>query len=191
MKQEWFEPIIKRDGGFICFYCKKTLSLTNFVHDHLNDNRKDNRIENIVHACFSCNNKKKNDFDMQLSAASRLQENEDGNSMRERISPKQRELKELDISKENYEIAEDYITREVDQNGSILVKDAKHSISYICRKTNGTGSPQAVSNYINTLTSSVAPFEIIKNEKGKKIIQRSSSSSIIVLFETFFLKILF
>ena len=172
MKQDWFNFIIKRDGGFICFYCKKTLSLTHFVHEHLNDNRKDNRIENIVHACSTCNNKKKNDFDMQLSAKDKLTENEIGNSMRERISLEPRELKELDVSKQNYEIAEDFIIKEVDLNGFILVSDAKNSISYLCRKNNGTGSPQAVSNYINTLTSIVAPFEIIKNKDDKKIIQR-------------------
>jgi hypothetical protein len=174
MKQDWFEYIIKRDRGFRCFYCKKTLSLTNFVHEHLNDNRKDNRIENIVHACSTCNNKKKHDFDMQLAAKDKLIENEIGNSMRERISLKPRELKELDISKQNYEIAEDYITKYVDLNGPILVKEAKNSISYLCRKTNGTGSPQAVSNYINTMTSSEAPFEIIKNEEEQKIIQRKN-----------------
>ncbi|MBT4327567.1 MAG: HNH endonuclease [Candidatus Nitrosopelagicus sp.] len=172
MKQDWFEYIIKRDGGFRCFYCKKTLSLTNFVHDHLNDNRKDNRIENIVHACYTCNNKKKFNFDMLLSAKDKLNENEIGNSMRERISLKPRELKELDISKENYEIAEDYITKQVDVNGYIKVKETKNSIAYLCRTANGTGSPQAVSNYISTLTSTEAPFEIIKNEDGEKIIQR-------------------
>ena len=172
MKQDWFEPIIKRDGGFICFYCKKTLSLNHFVYEHLNDNRKDNRIENLVHACFTCNNKKKDDIDMQLLAQEKLALNVISNSMGEKISPKPRELKELDVSKENFEIAEDFITKEVDDNGSILVKEAKSSISYLCRKNNGTGSPQAVSNYIITLTSKVAPFEITKNDEGKKIIRR-------------------
>jgi hypothetical protein len=109
---------------------------------------------------------------MQLSAKDKLIETEIGNSMRERISLKPRELKELDISKENYEIAEDYITKQVDLNGYIIVKEAKNSIAYLCRKANGTGSPQAVSNYISTLTSTEAPFEIIKNEDGEKIIQR-------------------
>jgi len=172
MKQDWLDPIIQRDEGFRCFYCKKTLSLTHFVYEHLNDNRKDNRIENLVHACFTCNNKKKNDFDMQLSAKDKLADNEIGNSMGERISKKPRELKELDISKENYEIAEKYITKEVDLNGYVIVKEVKNSISYLCRKANGTGSPQAISNYIGTLTSKEAPFEISKNEEGVKIVQR-------------------
>jgi len=175
MKHDWFEPIEKRDGGFICFYCKKTLSLNHFVHDHLNDNRADNRIENVVHACSTCNNKKGYDFDMQLTAKDKLRENEISNSMGEKISSKPRELKELDISKENYEVAENFITKEVDHNGFILVSEAKNSISYLCRKNNGTGSPQSVSNYINTLTSKVAPFEITKNKDGKKFIQRKSN----------------
>ena len=175
MKRDWFESIIKRDGGFICFYCKKTLSLTHFVYEHLNCNRKDNRIENVVHACFTCNNRKKDNFDMQLLAQNKLHENEISNSMGEKISSKPRELKELDISKENYEIAEDFIIKEVDLKGFILVSEAKNSISYLCRKNNRTGSPQAVTNYIMTLTSMVAPFEIIKNKEGKKIIVRKAN----------------
>jgi len=172
MKHDWFNLINERDRGFYCFYCKKTLSLTHFVHDHLNDNRKDNRIENIVHACSTCNNKKKYDFDMQLLAKQKLEESEIGNSMREKISSKPREMKELDVSIENYEIAEEFITKEIDVNGHILVKEAKSSIAYVCRKTNGTGSPQAVTNYISTLTSKVAPFEIVKNEEDEKIIRK-------------------
>jgi len=172
MKRDWFHLIEERDKGFCCFYCRNSLSLTRFVYDHLNDNRKDNRIENVVHACYTCNNKKKYNFDMQLLAKQKLEDNEIGNSMRERILPKPREIKELDVSRENYEIAEDFITKEIDVNGCILVKEAKNSIAYLCRKTNGTGSPQAVSNYISTLTSKVAPFEIIKNEDDKRIIQR-------------------
>lgn len=177
MKRDWFEPILKRDGGFICFYCKKTLSLNHFVYEHLNDNRKDNRIENVVLACVTCNNIKKDDFDMQLSAQKKLRVNEISNSMGEKISSKSRELKELDVSKENYEIAEEFIIKEVDLKGFILVSEAKNSISYLCRKNNGTGSPQAVTNYITTLTSMVAPFEIIKNEEGKKIILRKANGS--------------
>ena len=112
---------------------------------------------------------------MQLLAQSKLQENEISNSMGEKISSKPRELKELDISKENYEIAEDFIIKEVDLKGFILVSEAKNSISYLCRKNNRTGSPQAVTNYIMTLTSMVAPFEIIKNKEGKKIIVRKAN----------------
>jgi len=112
---------------------------------------------------------------MHLMAKEKLENNEISNSMGERISSKPRELKELDISKENYEIAETFITKEVDLNGFILVSEAKNSISYLCRKNNGTGSPQSVGNYINTLTSKVAPFEITKNIEGKKFIQRKTN----------------
>ena len=172
MKRDWIELIIQRDGGFNCFYCKKTLSLTHFVYEHLNDNRKDNRIENVVHACYTCNNKKKDSIEMQLVAQEKLRDNEIGNSMGEKIFPKTRELKELDVSKENFVIAENYITKEVEEKGFVFVKEAKNCISYLCRKTNGTGSPQAVSNYLATLTCSVSPYTIVKNDEGKKVIQK-------------------
>ena len=175
MKKDWFDPVEKRDGGFICFYCRKSLSLTHFVYDHLNDNRRDNRIENVVFSCYRCNVLKIDDIDMQLNAQEKLGMNDISNSMGEKISSKPRELKELDISKENYEIAEEYVTKEVDLHGSVIVTEVKNCISYLCRQANGTGSPQAVTNYLNTLTCKVAPFEISKNKKGKKIIRRKQT----------------
>ena len=82
MKRDWFHLIEERDKGFCCFYCRNSLSLTRFVYDHSNDNRKDNRIENVVHACYTCNNKKKYNFDMQLLAKQKLEDNEIGKVLR-------------------------------------------------------------------------------------------------------------
>ena len=54
--------LIERDGGHFCFYCKSPLSIEKQVYEHLNSNRYDNRSENIVLACQSCNVKKENDL---------------------------------------------------------------------------------------------------------------------------------
>ena len=84
LKTKYFPLLIKRDGGFICGYCKEGLETNKHVFEHLNDNREDNRIENIVLACNSCNNKKPHDNTMQEIAIQKLRENEEGNFMRER-----------------------------------------------------------------------------------------------------------
>jgi len=70
--------IINRDGN-VCIY-----DLEPFIEaipgmrrtiDHLNDNEKDNKIENLALCHFACNQKKKNDFDMKLIALKKLNEN--------------------------------------------------------------------------------------------------------------------
>jgi len=58
LKKEYLPILLKRDNGFTCFYCGCELKIDSFVYDHLNNNRSDNRLENIVLACVSCNNKK-------------------------------------------------------------------------------------------------------------------------------------
>lgn len=43
------------EGPHKCFWCKKELEWENIVIDHLNENRQDNRIENLVISCNGCN----------------------------------------------------------------------------------------------------------------------------------------
>ncbi len=173
--------IILRDGLFGCFYChKEFLSLRDYVFEHLNNNRADNRVDNLVLACSTCNNKKPHDFDMQINATEKLHLNEISNYMREiPVDGKQKkeELSEIQISFRNYEIAKLWLIQEIDSKEHIIFTVALNAISYECREQTGHGSPQSVRGYINTLTSIAAPFEIVKNEDGKKIIRRKKSES--------------
>jgi hypothetical protein len=61
------------------------------------------------------------------------------------------------------------LIKEIDTHGLVEFSKALNSISYECREKTGHGSQQSVRNYINTLTSESAPFEIIKeyDEDGK------------------------
>lgn len=173
LKREWLPLLIKRDGGFQCFYCKILLSLDSFVYDHLNCKRYDNRLENIVLACHSCNNKKPHDFDMQIRALDKLNENEEGNFMGEKLlqlESNKEPSSEIEINISNFEIVEQFLTETIEVDSHIPYPDALDSCVYLCKKKTGHGSQQSVRNYIATLTSMVAPFEIIRDENKKKII---------------------
>ncbi|MBT4326387.1 MAG: hypothetical protein HOD60_05690, partial [Candidatus Nitrosopelagicus sp.] len=71
--------------------------------------------------------------------------------------------------------------KEIDTHELVEFSKALDSISYECRNQTGHGSQQSVRNYINTLTSESAPFEIIKEyEDGKcfaKLIRRRKIES--------------
>ncbi len=168
MKRIWFEPIILRDGGQLCFYCKISLSLSEIIWEHLDDNRKHNVIDNLVFACRTCNNKKPHDIDMQLIAQEKLRDNLKRNYMREIISTKNKQTSEIEIGCTNFEIAEIFLHKNV----PIEFTEALNSITYECRKKTGYGSQQSVRNYIDSLCSSTAPFEIYKVGNDKTIMYK-------------------
>ena len=180
MKLEFLPLLIERDNGLCCWYCKKKFSIHTYIFEHLNDNREDNRLENLVLACSSCNNKKPHDFDMQFRAKEKLRQNEDGNFVRERKNENKMDVgspsTEISINQANYEIAEQYLNEVITADGFVLFSEVLDSIVYLCVKKTGHGSHQSVRNYLATLTSNVAPFKIIKDEnKKKRIVKRTEN----------------
>lgn len=178
-KAEWLNILIERDGGFKCWYCNKEFlsQSTNSQHlyDHLNNNLLDNRIDNVVLCCYSCNNSKPYNFDMAILATEKLHENEKRNYMREKFEKKStnRHDSEVRISKTNYQICSQYIIKNVDAFGEIDYKETILSIVYLCRQNDNTGSPQSVNNYLAIMCCKITPFEIVKKD-GKKIIRRKA-----------------
>ncbi len=177
-KRNYLDFLIERDGGFICFYCKETLNYKSDIFDHLNDDWRDNRPENLVLCCQSCNNKKPYSSEMKNMASEKIDLNELSIFVGARKFPTDKVTedepheisKEIDINTTNFQITEQHITEVIQTDGSILKQDALDSCVYICKKKTGHGSQQSVRNYIATLTSTVAPFEIVRNEDGKKVI---------------------
>lgn len=183
-KRKYLDFLIERDGGFICFYCKKPLDYKTDIYEHLNDDWRDNRLDNLVLCCQSCNNKKPSDKKMKDMAEIKLDANEKSIFVGEKKSSfdtsdeseTQEASKEIEINTTNFEITEQYITEVIQTNGFILYHNALDSCVYLCKKKTGHGSQQSVRNYLNTLTSTVAPFEIIRNKEGKKIIVKRGSN---------------
>lgn len=174
IKGIYFPDIIKRDSGFRCFYCKKPLQLNNFVYEHLNNDRSDNRLENIVLACVSCNNKKPYGMEMEILAKEKLEENMISNFMREKIFKNEdlatEKPTEVEINETNYEITREFLSLRIEVDDYILFSDTLDAIVYICKEKTGHRSQQSARNYIKALTSIVGPFKIIRDENGKKII---------------------
>ena len=171
-KKQFLPNLIKRDDGFKCFYCNCELELNHFVFDHLNCSRKDNRIDNLVLACQSCNIKRVTDGNLYEQGLAKLEHNETRLFVGENFldNPEQIISKEIDINTKNTEITEQYISNLIIDQESALFSEALDACVYICQKQTGHGSNQSVRNYIAALTSVVGPFEIIRNEKNKKLI---------------------
>ena len=174
LKERYFPKLIDRDGGFKCFYCKQELSMKRLSFDHLNNNRADNRMENLVLCHQSCNIKKISHLDYQIMASQKLKGNEEEFSVSERKTEKTDfdSNSEIGINVGTYEIVETYLNQEIQNGGHVKFNDALYSIVYICKQRTGHGSEPAVRRHLNTLTALIAPFELKKNDAKEKIIVR-------------------
>ena len=185
-KIRYMEMLIDRDGGFKCYYCKKELVQNKAIFEHLNGRRTDNRLDNLVLACQSCNVKKSKDYDLTTMAEIKLDQNEKeifvGEKYRKKIKSggyktTKEASKEIDINTTNSEVTEQYIIEVVNAEGSFEYKEALNSCVYLCKRKTGHGSQQSVRNYIASLTSRIAPFEIKRDENGQKVIVKRTNES--------------
>ena len=172
-KRQLLTYLVERDG-YHCFYCKKGFkSVRDPIIEHLNDDETDDREDNLVLAHQSCNilkytQKDKKYFNM---AELKLEDNEKHLYVRESFlkkNSKDEASTEITISKKCFDITEKYVTDNVLANGWVVYKETMDSIVYLCRKKIGYGSEQQIRSHILTLTSPVAPFEIIKDPITKK-----------------------
>ena len=175
-KHKMFKYLVDRDG-YLCFYCKKKFkSVRDPIYEHLNNDETDDREDNLVLAHQRCNVLKSTQKDKKYldMAELKLIENEKHAGdlyVRESFlkkNSKDEASTEITISKKCFDITEKYVTDNVLANGWVVYKETMHSIVYLCKKKIGYGSEQQIRSHILTLTSPVAPFEIIKDPTTKK-----------------------
>ena len=170
-KLKWLPILIERDG-FRCFYCNGNFEGNQYIFEHLNNKRTDNRIENIVLAHQKCNIEKIDNIGYFLDAQFKLKENEDRLFLGENIAESVAVPTEITISHQCYEITEKRLSEVINTHGKYKFKEALYDCAYLCRKKTGNGSEQAIRRHINTLTCTVSEFEIIKKDGGKWIVKR-------------------
>lgn len=175
---ELIDIILARDGWFSCFYCSKGFAnVSECWLEHLNDDRTDNRPDNLVFACKSCNVKKQHDESMRVQAREKLRVNELTNYVRD-----WKELQKLQvysseavtINTTNCEYTEKWLDGYLTETKkAVEQKVALDTIAFECKRDTGHGSQQSIRNYIDLLTSSSpkAPFVKMKID-GKWFIRR-------------------
>ena len=156
---------MQRDGGLFCHYCHKELDLDTVKLEHLNDNPTDNRPENIVPSCQSCNIKKIKNPQHRIVAKATLESNEQNSFEHFARDSSSESLTEKDVSQRNFDIVEQYLSEIIVSDGQILKSEFLNAAAYKCKKLTGFGSQQAVRNYVQMLTSLEGHYDEIKNEK--------------------------
>lgn len=171
LKNKYFERIKERDGAFACYYCNDNLSLGKFVYEHLNDDRSDNRIENIVFACQSCNNKKPYDNSIQEMAREKLVENE-SNVLYERNFEKREVSPEIEANEMGLQMTREYLEEKLKEDEYIDYKDTLHSITSRLYDEQGHASSVTVGRHIELFCCSEGKYEIVKHNRKRMITKK-------------------
>jgi len=170
MKQKDLPILIKRDDGFNCFYCKESLK-GDYIFEHLNSNRQDNRIENLVLACQPCNIKKINYSDYGLMAQDKLKQNEEaGLKYLEDEGAHQNNSSEIEINKILYKFTEQYLSERIAADTNISYEDTLTELTYIAQERFGHGSEPTFRKYLKSFTCKVSQLQVVRDNKNKKII---------------------
>jgi len=170
-QQRDLDYCIQRDNGLICLFCKEPLG-RDYIREHLNNNRKDNRRENMALACQSCNIKKINNFDYQIIAADKLKQNEDVSAkyLEDHDAHKQYSS-EIEISKVLFKFTRQYLTEQTTLNGGISIEDTLAEIVYLTQEKYGHGAESTIRKILKSETCKLGKFQVVKNtDNGEKLI---------------------
>ena len=169
-----FTRWIKQRDGPNCFYCEKPKP--NVLEHLVSGNRGDVRLEVFVLAHQSCNVAKEFNTDWQVMASEKLKENERALFIPTEDNESEECSTEIKISKNSFDITEQYLSEKILTDNSISWHDALYGSVYQCKKKTGYGSVQCIRNYLYILTSPEAPFMKTKNDKKKPIIVRRNKN---------------
>ena len=166
---------IKEDGT-LCVYCEKELDLDTCVIAHLDNNVKNNNDWNHALSHRSCNIDVIENFDYKLKAQARIKLNH-SKIYAPRIEEKNEHVStEVDINVTNRQLTKQKLFEWTIDGQKIEKNEAMNSITYLCTELTDHGSQKCVRDYISAFCSSVGPFMIVKDENGKKMIQRRTGN---------------
>jgi len=175
-------PIKMQSQKGMCLYCSKPF--TDYFtpeFDHLNNNTKDNRPENLALVCHSCNNRKKSNAEMQVIGSEQLKSNLNLECMCAGMLADTGTSPDLTSSqatnKTNMDETKRFLYEHTINNQIIILKDCVNAITYLCQEKNGTGSQSAIYRYIESLTNKInGKYTICLNDSGKNIIRKRSEN---------------
>ena len=170
-KEKFLPILIKRQDGLNCYQCVSQLDGDNYIFEHLNDNRFDNRIENIGLACQSCNVKKIKNYDMKMKATDLLKSNEERGITPEDTIPESKS-NEIEINRAVRPFCKQYLNEVVNTDGKIPYNDALPELTYLSQEKFGCGAEGTIRKYLSELTCKVSSLMIIKEGKERFIVKR-------------------
>ena len=178
MKLQYYPFLIERDGNR-CFYCQESFTNeTTYEYDHLDNNVKDSRPENLVLCHHHCNVRKKYSQVWQDKALGKLRMNEASKCVcgneNKKLGTHKEQTSSQAISQTNNRIALDYLNELLNTRDILYCKDYADATKNRCFNINGTGSQSAIYRYLDSFTNSINGDFTIYTVHGKKAIRRKN-----------------
>jgi hypothetical protein len=151
--------------------------------EHLDNNKQNEELWNLAWAHWWCNEKKKNDADMQIYARELIKKNLDWQQSFDSESAREREREnktdeqtEIDLNVAHRQIVSEFLAEKI-PNDSLQVdfNDAINCIVLRCETQTGHGSKQSVRNYIDVQCCTEGKYTKEKI-KGKTILKRRTGN---------------
>ncbi len=181
-KKRKLDPFLDERDGKICLFCKEGFSATHpHEYEHLNNNYKDSRPENLVKAHHECHVKKIRNPEYQVIAHEKQIENERQAYTCERTLADSGTRNDLtscqEISKTNTNITKQFLQEHTLHGNSIVVKDAVNAIMNICQESNRTGSQPAIYRYVESMSNPInGLYTICNTPNGENIIRKRTEN---------------
>jgi len=179
-KLMYVKLIIQRDGGTRCLFCKKQLTPKTGILEHLNGGENDTRLDNLAFSCQSCNILKSKagqpGYHLRGLAEAKVDANEKQIFVGEKFPNSQEEddeeeiYNEIRINRRTREITKEYLREQIGENGSVLFRDALHSLVFLCQERIGHGSDNTIRRHIGAFTSPMGPYEETRDQRRRRII---------------------
>jgi len=171
-----FKRMVERDG-YVCLFCPKPFTDTHPAEiEHLDNNHDNNRIWNKTFSHHDCNNKKKLNGDFQIIAGEKILSNKKYVYVCERTTDQDVSSSEQ-RNKTNRPVALQWIQEKLMVEPYVLLRDSVNAIVNLTQSMNGTGSKQAVYQYLNEFTNPYnGLLEITEDERGQKIIKKRTEN---------------
>lgn len=169
----------------VCCYCEQRFisghKLWHKTWEHLDNDKTNQALWDLSWSHWHCNEKKKNDTDLQIQARDIIKKNREWEANYDFESASEREKTtdtqphtEIDLSIAHFKVATEYLAEKINGvNPRYPLEDSIYSIVTRCRTLTGHGSSQATRGYLKELTCSENKYEIEKKDGKKFIIRRT------------------
>jgi len=119
----------------------------------------------------SCNIKKTNSAEFQVIAVEKLKQNEEaGMKYLEDDEAHNNNSSEIEINKILYSFTEQYLSEQIATHVNISFDETLSELTYLAQKRFGHGSEATFRKYLKSLTCKAADWQVVRDDKGKKII---------------------
>jgi hypothetical protein len=162
--------LLKRDGPN-CLYCEKPVPNDDCEMEHLDNNKNNLELWNIIRCHEKCNKEKRNNIEYEVKAKDKLDRNQARIYYPIEDTAERSNSPEIEHNTNCNQLVKKHLSEQTKLHGKLEYKATSDSIAYHAMEKFGHSSQVSINRIIDAYCSEVAPFMVIK-ENGKRYITK-------------------